>query len=76
MRGRGAAVATLILSLAIAAGALALPSDPELGSVAADGPVTLSASRAGCLARAARTPLGVRVIDETGCATPENVTRP
>jgi hypothetical protein len=47
MRGRGAAVATLILSLAIAAGAFALPSDPELGRLAADGPVSISSSRAG-----------------------------
>ena len=47
MRGPGAAIATLILMLAIAAGAFALPKDAELGRMAADGPVTLSSSRAG-----------------------------
>jgi hypothetical protein len=47
MRGPGAAFATLILMLAIAAGAFALQKDPELGRMAADGPVTLSSSRAG-----------------------------
>jgi hypothetical protein len=47
MRGPGAAAATLILMLAIAAGAFALPKDAELGSMAADGPITLSSTRAG-----------------------------
>ena len=47
MRGPGAAVATLILALAIAAGAFALPKDAELGRMAADGPVTLSSSQNG-----------------------------
>jgi len=47
MRGPGAAIATLILALAIAAGAFALPEAPELGRMAASGPVTISSSRAG-----------------------------
>jgi len=47
MRGPGATIATLILMLAIAAGAFALPKDAELGRMAADGPVTLSSTRAG-----------------------------
>ena len=47
MRGPGATIATLILMLAIAAGAFALPKGPELGRMAADGPVTLSSTRAG-----------------------------
>ena len=47
MRGPGAAIATLIFALAIAAGAFALPKDAELGRMAASGPVTLSSSRAG-----------------------------
>jgi hypothetical protein len=47
MRGPGAAVATLILTLAIAVGAFALPSDPQLGSIAAQGPVVISSNRAG-----------------------------
>jgi hypothetical protein len=47
MRGPGAALATLILALAIAAGAFALPKDAELGPLAADGPVTLTSSRSG-----------------------------
>jgi hypothetical protein len=47
MRGPGAAAATVILMLAIAAGALALPKGPELGRVAATGPVTLSSSTPG-----------------------------
>ena len=47
MRGPGAAFATLILMLAIAAGAFALPKDAELGRMAADGPVILSSSQPG-----------------------------
>ena len=47
MRGPGATVATLILMLAIAAGAFALPKDAELGRMAADGPVTIASDRAG-----------------------------
>ncbi len=47
MRGYGAAIATLILALAISAGAFALPKGPELSGMAAEGPITLSSSRAG-----------------------------
>ena len=47
MRGPGAAIATLIFALAIAAGAFALPKDAELGRMAADGPVVLSSSQPG-----------------------------
>ena len=48
MRGHGAALATLIIMLAIAAVASALAaSDAELGRLAAEGPVTLSSTRAG-----------------------------
>jgi hypothetical protein len=47
MRGPGAAVATLILALAIAAGAFALPKDAELGRMAAEGPITLSSNHDG-----------------------------
>ena len=47
MRGPGAAVATLILSLAIAAGAFALPKDAELGRMAAEGPIKLSSNHDG-----------------------------
>jgi hypothetical protein len=47
MRGPGAAVATLISMLAIAAGAFALPKDAELGRMAADGPITITSSSNG-----------------------------
>ena len=55
MRGPGAAIATLIFALAIAAGAFALPKDAELGRMAADGPVTLSSSRPASPSSTART---------------------
>jgi hypothetical protein len=47
MRGPGAAIATLILMLAIAAGAFALPNNAELGRIDATGPVTLTSSTPG-----------------------------
>ena len=47
MRGPGAAVATIIVMLAVAAGAFALPRDAELGRIDATGPVTLSSSAPG-----------------------------
>ena len=47
MRGPGAAIATVILMLAIAAGALALPKNAKLGDMRATGPVTLSSSAPG-----------------------------
>ena len=47
MRGHGAALATIILMLAIAAGASALPRNAELGRMAAEGPVKLSSSKNG-----------------------------
>src|SRR4051794_14893280 len=47
MRGHAAALATIALMLAIAAGATALPRDAELGRMAADGPVKISSSRNG-----------------------------
>ena len=47
MRGPGAAIATLISMLVIAAGAFALPENPELGRIDATGPVTLTSSAPG-----------------------------
>lgn len=47
MRGQGAALATIIITLVIAGVASALPTDPELGRMSADGPVALSSSRPG-----------------------------
>jgi hypothetical protein len=46
MRGHGAALATIFLLLLIAGVASALPTDPRLGNVKAEGPVGLSSSRA------------------------------
>jgi hypothetical protein len=47
MRGHGAALATAILMLVIVGVASALPSNPELGRITADGPVALSSSKKG-----------------------------
>jgi hypothetical protein len=47
MRGHGAALATIFLLLVIAGVASALPTDPKLGRMSAEGPVTLSSSRNG-----------------------------
>ena len=47
MRGHGAALATIIIMLGIAAGASALPRNPELGRMAAEGPVKISSSKNG-----------------------------
>src|SRR6476661_6618489 len=46
MRGHGAALATILLLLLIAGVASALPTDPKLGKITAQGPVGLSSSRA------------------------------
>ena len=46
MRGHGAALATIFLLLLIAGVASALPTDPKLGSISAQGPVGLSSSKA------------------------------
>ena len=46
MRGHGAALATIILLLLIAGVASALPTDPKLGRISAQGPVGLSSSKA------------------------------
>jgi hypothetical protein len=46
MRGQGAALATIFLLLLIAGVASALPTDPQLGRLSAQGPVGLSSSRA------------------------------
>ena len=46
MRGHGAAFATICLLLLIAGVASALPTDPKLGRITAQGPVGLSSSRA------------------------------
>jgi hypothetical protein len=46
MRGHGAALATILVLLLIGGVASALPTDPKLGSVKAQGPVGLSSSRA------------------------------
>jgi hypothetical protein len=47
MRGRGAALATIAILLAIAGVASALPRSPQLGRLAAEGPVTISSSQPG-----------------------------
>ena len=47
MRGHGAALATITIMLGIAAGASALPRNPELGRMAAEGPVKISSSKNG-----------------------------
>src|SRR3954453_2209943 len=47
MRGHGAALATIFLLLLIAGVASALPTDPKLGRMSAEGPVSLSSSKAG-----------------------------
>ena len=46
MRGHGAALATIFLLLLIAGVASALPTDPKLGRISAQGPVGLSSSKA------------------------------
>ena len=46
MRGHGAALATIFLLLVIAGVASALPTDPQLGRISAQGPVGLSSSKA------------------------------
>jgi hypothetical protein len=46
MRGHGAALATIFLLLLIAGVASALPTDPKLGRITAQGPVGLSSSKA------------------------------
>jgi hypothetical protein len=46
MRGHGAALATILLLLLISGVASALPTDPKLGRMSAEGPVSLSSSRA------------------------------
>jgi len=46
MRGHGAALATIFLLLLIAGVASALPTDPKLGKISAQGPVGLSSSKA------------------------------
>src|SRR4051794_4664497 len=45
MRGHGAALATIFLLLLIVGVASALPTDPQLGRMSAQGPVSLSSSR-------------------------------
>src|SRR3954447_19958360 len=47
MRGHGAALATIFLLLLIAGVASALPTDPKLGRMSAEGPVSLSSRKAG-----------------------------
>jgi hypothetical protein len=47
MRGHGAALATIFLLLVIAGVASALPTDPQLGRMSAQGPVSLSSSKNG-----------------------------